>query len=119
MADFRYLTAGEGALFIGICVASFWRGVKAGRLPCPVYPTPRAARWRSDELLAALEATRARPDEAVAARLAETRRQAKAKPASRTQSASTGPVMAGPACRVGSSSSRPATADAGDASSTH
>jgi hypothetical protein len=44
--------------------------VAARRLPRPLYPLPRAPRWRRSELRAALEATRALPAEAKAARRA-------------------------------------------------
>ena len=54
----------------GLSLPAFWRAVAAGRLPAPLYPAPRAPRWRRSELLAALEATRALPAEAKAARRA-------------------------------------------------
>jgi predicted DNA-binding transcriptional regulator AlpA len=54
----------------GVSLAAFWRGVAAGRLPAPVYPAPKAPRWYRHELHAALEATRALPREAMAARRA-------------------------------------------------
>jgi predicted DNA-binding transcriptional regulator AlpA len=50
---------------VGISVPAFWRGVKDERLPKPVYPMPRAPRWFEDELLAAVEKTRAAPSEAL------------------------------------------------------
>lgn len=64
------LTAPEGADLVGLSIAAFWRGVASGRLPAPVYPAPKAPRWRRSELLAALEVTRALPREAMAARRA-------------------------------------------------
>jgi predicted DNA-binding transcriptional regulator AlpA len=66
------LNAEESAAECGLSVPAFWKGVKAGRLPKPVYPASRAPRWRRSELHAALEATRATPREAM-----EKRRQAK------------------------------------------
>jgi predicted DNA-binding transcriptional regulator AlpA len=62
------LTAREGAQAVGLSVPAFWKGVKDERLPKPVYPMPRAPRWFEDELLAALERTRATPSEAMAKR---------------------------------------------------
>jgi predicted DNA-binding transcriptional regulator AlpA len=62
------LTAREGAQAVGLSVPAFWKGVKDERLPKPVYPMPRAPRWFEDELLAALEGTRAAPSEAMAKR---------------------------------------------------
>jgi hypothetical protein len=44
--------------------------VNEGRLPAPVYVAPRAPRWFRSELIAALEATRALPRDAAAARRA-------------------------------------------------
>lgn len=64
------LTAEEAAADCGVALPTFWRGVAAGRLPAPLYPAPRAPRWRRSELHAALEATRAKPAEAKAARRA-------------------------------------------------
>ena len=64
------LTAREGAAEARLSLAAFWRAVAARRLPRPLYPLPRAPRWRRSELRAALEATRALPAEAKAARRA-------------------------------------------------
>lgn len=66
------LTADESAQECGVSVPAFWKGVKAGRLPKPVYPASRAPRWRRSELHAALEVTRSMPRDAM-----EQRRQAK------------------------------------------
>jgi predicted DNA-binding transcriptional regulator AlpA len=65
-----FLTAPEAAEAVGLSIAAFWRGVASGRLPSPVYPAPKAPRWRRSELLTALEATRALPREAMAQRRA-------------------------------------------------
>lgn len=62
------LTAERAAEAVGLSLAALWRAVAAGRLPAPVYPAPRAPRWYRHELHAALEATRATPREAMAAR---------------------------------------------------
>jgi predicted DNA-binding transcriptional regulator AlpA len=64
------LTAEASAEYLGVSLPSLWRAVAAGRLPAPVYPAARAPRWRRDELDAALEATRAKPSQAMAARRA-------------------------------------------------
>ena len=65
------LTAREAAAETRLSLAAFWRSVAAGRLPRPLYPLPRAPRWRRSELRDALEATRAMPAEAMAARRAK------------------------------------------------
>jgi predicted DNA-binding transcriptional regulator AlpA len=70
MDNDRLLTAREAAEAVGLSLAGLWRGVAAGRLPCPVYPLPKSPRWRASELLAAVEATRALPREQMARRRA-------------------------------------------------
>ncbi len=62
------LTAEQAADLMGLSLAAVWRAVAADRLPAPVYPAPRAPRWYRHELHAALEATRQKPREAMAAR---------------------------------------------------
>ncbi len=62
------LTAEQTAEFLHCSIAAVWRAVASGRLPAPFYPVPRAPRWDRTELRAALEATRALPREAMAAR---------------------------------------------------
>jgi predicted DNA-binding transcriptional regulator AlpA len=64
------LPAREAAEEVGLSLAGFWRAVARGRLPAPVYPSPKSPRWRASELRAALEATRALPREAMARRRA-------------------------------------------------
>ena len=64
------LTAERAAEAVGLSLAALWRAVAVGRLPAPVYPAPRAPRWYRHELHTALEATRAMPREAMAARRA-------------------------------------------------
>ncbi len=66
----RWITAQEVADRLGISVPSVWRGVSAGRLPSPAYPTPQTARWDLDELDRAMEALKAPPREAMARRRA-------------------------------------------------
>jgi predicted DNA-binding transcriptional regulator AlpA len=68
--DDPLLSAREGAAEVHLSLAAFWRAVAARRLPPPLYPLPRAPRWRRSELRAALDATRALPAEAKAARRA-------------------------------------------------
>jgi len=62
------ISAESAATETGLSLPAFWKQVAAGRLPRPYYPAPRAPRWRRSELIAALEATRALPSEARAAR---------------------------------------------------
>jgi len=69
-SDSRLLTAKQSAEEVGLSLAAFWRAVASGRLPAPVYPLPRAPRWRRSELLVALAATRALPRDQMAARRA-------------------------------------------------
>ena len=65
---------------IGISLPALYQQVAAGRLPAPCYPAPRAPRWSSDELDAAVEKTRMLPSEAKAAlsKIGGARRQAAA-----------------------------------------
>lgn len=60
----------QAARVVALSVPAFWKGVKNARLPRPVYPLPRAPRWFEDELLAAIERTRALPADALARRRA-------------------------------------------------
>jgi hypothetical protein len=62
------LTAKAAAAFVNLSLAAFWRNVCNRRLPPPVYPAPRAPRWRKRELHAACEARRMLPREAKEAR---------------------------------------------------
>jgi predicted DNA-binding transcriptional regulator AlpA len=62
------LTAKEAAAEAGLSRAAFWRACRAGRLPSPCYPLPRAPRWFASEIRAALLAHRMSGAEAVAAR---------------------------------------------------
>ena len=56
----KLLTAAEVAELFSISRVHVWRRVKAGHLPAPIYPAPKAPRWRADEI----EAVIARASEA-------------------------------------------------------
>ena len=64
------LDAKSSALTVGLSLAGFWRAVRHGRLPSPVYPLPKAPRWYPSELRAASMKTRALPANQAAARSA-------------------------------------------------
>ncbi|MCK8786751.1 hypothetical protein M0638_20475 [Roseomonas sp. NAR14] len=70
-SDDPLLTAREGAAEVRLSLPAFWRGVRDGRFPAPVYPAARAPRWVRSELRAAVMRTRMLPTEAVAARRAK------------------------------------------------
>ena len=57
--DDPLLTAAESAAERGQALSTFWRDVRAGRVPPAYYLSPRWPRWRRSELRAALEACRA------------------------------------------------------------
>ena len=57
--DDPLLKAAEAAAERGQAVSTFWRDVRAGRVPPAIYVSPKAPRWRRSELRAALEAFRA------------------------------------------------------------
>jgi predicted DNA-binding transcriptional regulator AlpA len=57
--DDPLLTAAESAVERGQALSTFWRDVRAGRVPPAYYVSPRCPRWRRSELRAALEACRA------------------------------------------------------------
>ena len=65
-----FLKPKAAAAHLDISLPTLYQQVEAGRLPAPIYPAPRAPRWASDELDAALEATRRLPSEAKAERVA-------------------------------------------------
>jgi predicted DNA-binding transcriptional regulator AlpA len=69
-ADRVLLTAPECAKRVRLSEGAFWKAVRDGRLPWPVYPAPRAPRWFDDELDAALEQTRELPTASMARRRA-------------------------------------------------
>jgi predicted DNA-binding transcriptional regulator AlpA len=57
--DDPLLTAAEAAAERSQALSTFWRDVRAGRVPPAYYVSPRCPRWRRSELRAALEACRA------------------------------------------------------------
>jgi predicted DNA-binding transcriptional regulator AlpA len=57
--DDPLLTAAEAAAERGQAISTFWRDVRAGRVPPAYYVSPRCPRWRRSEIRAALEACRA------------------------------------------------------------
>ena len=57
--DDPLLTAVEAAAERRQAISTFWRDVKAGRVPPAIYTSPRSPRWRRSEIRAALEACRA------------------------------------------------------------
>jgi len=59
VCDDPLLTAAESAAETGRGLSTFWRDLRAGKLPPAYYVTPRCPRWRRSELRAAVEACRA------------------------------------------------------------
>lgn len=57
--DDPLLTAAEAAAERGQALSTFWRDVRAGRVPPAYYISPRCPRWRLSELRASVEACRA------------------------------------------------------------
>lgn len=58
VCDDPLLTARESAAETGRGLSTFWRDVRAGRLPPAYYVTPRCPRWRRSELRATVDASR-------------------------------------------------------------
>lgn len=56
--DDPLLAAKEAAIETGRALSTFWRDLRAGKLPPAYYVTPRCPRWRRSELRAAVAATR-------------------------------------------------------------
>jgi predicted DNA-binding transcriptional regulator AlpA len=56
--DDPLLDARASAAESGRAVSTFWRDVRAGRLPPPYYILQRCPRWRRSELRAAIDACR-------------------------------------------------------------
>jgi predicted DNA-binding transcriptional regulator AlpA len=56
--DDPLLTASEAALVRSQGLSTFWRDVRAKRVPAPYYVTPRCPRWRLSELEAGIVACR-------------------------------------------------------------
>jgi predicted DNA-binding transcriptional regulator AlpA len=54
--DDPLLTAAESAPETGRALSTFWRDVKRGTLPAPLYVGKRMPRWRRSELRAAVAA---------------------------------------------------------------
>ncbi len=63
--QFKLLEAKEAAEEVRLSLPGFWKQVRHGRLPKPLYPAPR---WLLGELRAALLATRCLPADQMAAR---------------------------------------------------
>ena len=66
-----YITLDQACRLIGgeekpISVATYYRGVKAGRLPAPEHPTPGISRIRRGELVAKLNGVDPPPNATVA-----------------------------------------------------
>ena len=59
LPDDPLLTATESAAERGQAISTFWRDVKAGRVPPAYYVMPSAPRWRRSHLRAGVEACRA------------------------------------------------------------
>lgn len=59
--DDPLLTAAKSAAERGQAISTFWRDVRAGRVPAAYYVSARCPRWRRSHLRAALEACRAHP----------------------------------------------------------
>lgn len=59
LPDDPLLTAAEAAMETGRGLSTFWRDVRASRLPAAFYILPHCPRWRRSELRAAVEACRA------------------------------------------------------------
>ena len=57
--DDPLLDARASAIETGRALSTFWRDVRASRLPPAYYVAPKAPRWRRSELRAAVAATRA------------------------------------------------------------
>lgn len=58
LPDDPLLSAAEAAIETGRALSTFWRDVRAGRLPQAYYVTPRCPRWRRSELRTAIDACR-------------------------------------------------------------
>jgi predicted DNA-binding transcriptional regulator AlpA len=54
-SDVRYIDVVEACDRLGLSRSSFYRAVKAGRLPRPVKLNKSNARWRLDRLISAFE----------------------------------------------------------------
>ena len=54
LTDDPLLNSHEAAAEAGIALSTFWKWVKLGRFPQPLYPLPRSPRWRRSEVRAAI-----------------------------------------------------------------
>jgi hypothetical protein len=67
MSDPDYITIKTACAIVGgdkpISQPTYYRGVKAGRLPAPEHPTPGVSRVRKQDLLRVLNRGEARCDE--------------------------------------------------------
>jgi predicted DNA-binding transcriptional regulator AlpA len=61
ICDDPLLNPRDSAAEVGLSEPGFWKAVAEERMPRPLYPLPKAPRWRRSELRAAVEATRALP----------------------------------------------------------
>lgn len=68
VADDPWLTVEELAEWLGLSQPTVFKNVASGWLPPPTYPAPKAPRWRLSWIVAALEAKRALPRNAMAGR---------------------------------------------------
>jgi hypothetical protein len=73
-----YITVNHACRIVGgdekpISAATYYRGVKAGRLPAPEHPTPGVSRIRRGELIARLNGGDDPPENASAANSCSTR----------------------------------------------
>lgn len=59
MPDDPLLTAAEAAVERGQALSTFWRDVRAGRVPAAYYISTRCPRWRRSEIRAGVDACRA------------------------------------------------------------
>jgi excisionase family DNA binding protein len=61
--DDRYLTINKAAAFIGVCRATIYRAIRAGRLPELYYVTKGGGRFLLSELMAAVARLKAKPSD--------------------------------------------------------
>ena len=50
MHDMHLMNVKAVCARLAISRTAVYEGVRDGRLPAPIYPAPRAPRWRSDEI---------------------------------------------------------------------
>ena len=58
LAEDPLLNVDEASAEVNVAKSTFWREVKAGRMPAPIHVTPKCPRWKRSELRAAIEAKR-------------------------------------------------------------